>query len=81
MLNITKQYMNKGISGRTYEKTGYVISSYSILRLTNTHQKKHVFHTERLSPQQYLLLPVCYLRGIQLSLKNRNTKNCNIYTF
>ena len=24
MLNITKQYMNKGLSGRTYEKTGYV---------------------------------------------------------
>jgi len=24
MLNITKQYMNKGLSGRTYEKTGYI---------------------------------------------------------
>ena len=23
MLNITKQYMNKALSGRTYEKTGY----------------------------------------------------------
>jgi len=23
MLNITKQYMNKVLSGRTYEKTGY----------------------------------------------------------
>jgi len=26
MLNITKQYMNKVLSGRTYEKTGYMVN-------------------------------------------------------